>query len=99
MGPNSGAFTLNLENAPSNSNSNIGFRAALAYHDKLDISLLGLINAFGIRRELPVVGLYPRATNISEACDLTILVFRMLRFIFLTWLVLCFSAEAIIVGE
>ncbi|MBP6041674.1 hypothetical protein KA529_01500 [Candidatus Saccharibacteria bacterium] len=30
-GPNSGAFTLNLENTPSDSDANIGFRAALAY--------------------------------------------------------------------
>lgn len=32
-GPNSGAFTLNLENTPSDSNENLGFRSALEYPD------------------------------------------------------------------
>ena len=45
-GTNAGAFTLNLNNAPTNTNNNIGFRVARSFslHQKLVIPASGRRN-------------------------------------------------------
>lgn len=73
-GPNSGAFTLNLDNTPSDSNPNIGFRAALAYlitpDDSRRLLQEWLPSAHGIRYYSPVVNHYLVGDKYSkEVCD------------------------------